>query len=314
MPISDIYSKRQKKSRGEISDVYQYTDIPTPLKVQVIQIIKDSIGYPAPADRFQRFENAADEVYRTIHETLAREYGVFKLREFYENDFVALTEFFLKETDEDKCLDLIELSMRILEGYVATNKHKFISLTRQTPEDAISELNERFKEHGVGYQFESGEIMRIDSQIIHSEVVKPTLSLLNDEPLFAGANDEFLAAHENYRHKRYKDCLNDCLKSFESLMKAIHEKHQWQYNPNDTASKLVNSCLSKGLIPSYLQSQFTSLKTMLETGVATIRNKNSGHGQGTDVREVPEELASYMLHLTATNLLFLSKCEQQINH
>ncbi|MEN4787724.1 hypothetical protein ABEH33_14540 [Pantoea agglomerans] len=313
MPITNIYSKRQKRSRGEISDVYQYSDIPTPLKVQIIQIIKDSIGYPAPADRFQRYENAADEVYQYIHETLAKEYGVFKLREYYENHFVALTEFLLNETDAEKCLDLIELSMQVLEDYVSENHHKFISIVRQKPENAIAELNQRFKEHGVGYQFESGEIMRIDSQIIHSEVVKPTLVLLNDEPLFAGANDEFLAAHENYRHKRYKDCLNNCLKSFESLMKAIHEKHQWQYNENDTASKLVNSCLSNGLIPSYLQSQFTSLKTMLETGVATIRNKNSGHGQGTDVKEVPEELASYMLHLTATNLLFLSKCEQQIS-
>ncbi|EIZ1200690.1 hypothetical protein MPJ20_004679, partial [Escherichia coli] len=81
---------------------------------------------------------------------------------------------------------------------------------------------------------------------------------------------------------------------------------------NDTASKLINSCLSQNLIPAYLQSQFTSLKTMLETGIPTIRNKNAGHGQGADIKEVPEELASYMLHLTATNLLFLLKCEKNI--
>ncbi|WP_409415229.1 DUF7014 domain-containing protein [Escherichia coli] len=30
------------------------------------------------------------------------------------------------------------------------------------------------------------------------------------------------------------------------------------------------------------------------------------------VKEVPEELVSYMLHLTATNLLFLLKCEKNI--
>ncbi|EBH3330230.1 hypothetical protein EHS80_24535, partial [Salmonella enterica subsp. enterica serovar Kentucky] len=74
----------------------------------------------------------------------------------------------------------------------------------------------------------------------------------------------------------------------------------------------INSCLSQNLIPAYLQSQFTSLKTMLETGIPTIRNKNAGHGQGADIKEVPEELVSYMLHLTATNLLFLLKCEKNI--
>ncbi|EPO6927140.1 DUF7014 domain-containing protein [Escherichia coli] len=51
---------------------------------------------------------------------------------------------------------------------------------------------------------------------------------------------------------------------------------------------------------------------MLETGIPTIRNKNAGHGQGADIKEVPEELVSYMLHLTATNLLFLLKCEKNI--
>lgn len=298
--------------RGEIGDVYQYDHIPRPLKVQIIQIIQDSIGRPEPNHRYSSYQNSADEVYRYIHETLAKEYGVFKLTEYFENDFAALTEFFISESDEEKCLDFVELSMKILNGYVSENYYKFRNITRQKPEEAIEELNERFKEHGIGYQFESGEIIRIDSQIIHSDVVKPTLSLLSNEPLFAGSNNEFLTAHEHYRHKRYKECLNDCLKSFESLMKAIHDKHQWQYNKNDTAAKLINSCLSHNLIPSYLQSQFTSLKTMLETGVPTIRNKNSGHGQGSDVKDVSEDMASYMLHLTATNLLFLSKCEQKI--
>ncbi|WP_436232542.1 DUF7014 domain-containing protein, partial [Escherichia coli] len=48
-------------------------------------------------------------------------------------------------------------------------------------------------------------------------------------------------------------------------------------------------CLSQNLIPAYLQSQFTSLKTMLETGIPTIRNKNTGHGQAADIKEIPEE-------------------------
>lgn len=313
MAILDIYSKRQKKLRGEINDVYQYDDIPKPLKVQIIQIIKDSIGFSSDHDRYSSFENAADEVYRHIHEILAKEYGVFSLTDYSSNDFAALKQFFLNEKNSEKCLDFIELSMRILDNYVSENTYKFVNITKQKPEDAISELNERFKEHGIGYQFESGEIIRIDSQIIHSEVVKPTISLLSNEPFYAGANDEFLSAHEHYRHKRYKECLNECLKSFESLMKAIHDKRQWEYNQHDTASKLVNSCLSHNLIPSYLQSQFTSLKTMLETGVPTIRNRNAGHGQGADVKAVPEEMASYMLHLTATNLLFLTKCEQNLD-
>lgn len=40
MKVFDIYSKRQKK----LPDVYQYDNIPEPLRVQIVHIIKDFIG------------------------------------------------------------------------------------------------------------------------------------------------------------------------------------------------------------------------------------------------------------------------------
>jgi len=40
MAILELFSKRQKKLRGEVPDVYQYTDIPNPLRVQIIHIIR----------------------------------------------------------------------------------------------------------------------------------------------------------------------------------------------------------------------------------------------------------------------------------
>src|ERR1019366_1526163 len=85
-------------------------------------------------------------------------------------------------------------------------------------DSAVTELNARFREHGIGYQYESGEIIRVDSQLIHSEVVKPALTLLT-APEYEGANAEFLKAFEHYRKGDTKECLNECLKAFESTMK-----------------------------------------------------------------------------------------------
>ena len=42
MSIFELFSKRQKKLRGEVSDVYQYENIPNQLRVQVIHIVKDT--------------------------------------------------------------------------------------------------------------------------------------------------------------------------------------------------------------------------------------------------------------------------------
>jgi hypothetical protein len=44
MGIINLFSKREKKLRGEFSDVYTYDDIPNKLRVQIIHIMRDTIG------------------------------------------------------------------------------------------------------------------------------------------------------------------------------------------------------------------------------------------------------------------------------
>jgi hypothetical protein len=184
-----------------------------------------------------------------------------------------------------------------------------VKLNRINPDDALEELNARFLEHGIGYQYESGGIIRKDSELLHAEVVKPTLLFLNKKE-YSGANEEFLKAHEHYRHGRYKECLNECLKAFESTMKTICNIRGWSYNQNDTAKKLIDVCLSNGLFSSFLQSQITSFRSVLESGIPTVRNKLGGHGQGTQQTAVPQYMASYMLHLTATTILLFVEAEE----
>ena len=268
MAIFELFSKRQKKLRGEIPDVYTYDDISNSLRVQIIHIVRDTIGE-------DKYHADASTAYEFIHKALCKEYGMFTLKNHARTNEEAVFDYFLQCEDYERCLDIIELCFKVINTHVAENYFNYRNCTTSTqaPEDAISELNSRFKECGVGYQFESGELIRVDSQFIHSEIVKPVLQLLGSDRSYRGANNEFLSAHEHYRHKRYKECLNDCLKSFESLMKSIHDKHSWKYNKNDTAKKLINSCLANKLVPDYLQNQFSSVRTLLESGIPTVRNK-----------------------------------------
>ena len=46
MAISNLFSKRQRRQRGEMPDVYQYEDIPHPLRVQLVHILRDALGRP----------------------------------------------------------------------------------------------------------------------------------------------------------------------------------------------------------------------------------------------------------------------------
>jgi hypothetical protein len=308
MAIFDLFSKRQKRLRGEMPDVYVYDEMPNKLRVQIVHIIKDAIGTEMV------YNDHANNVYQSIHDILCREYGRFALKTRANSNFSAVYDFFLATEDVEECLDIIELSFKHIDAIVRKAMWEFKQTQgfKQDPDSAINELNERFKESGIGYQFESGELIRVDSQFIHSEAIKPTLRLLASEKRFTGTNSEFLCAHEHYRHGRNKEALVECLKSFESLMKAICEKQKWSYEKTDTAKNLINVCFQNGLIPPYLQTQFSSLKALLESGVPTTRNKEGGHGQGVDVKNVPDHLAAYVIHLTATNLLFLANCEMNI--
>ncbi|WP_353168641.1 hypothetical protein [Acinetobacter sp.] len=302
MGITELFSKRQKKLRGEMPDVYQYKEIPEKLRVQFIHIIRDVLSYKTNPNR-------ALKIYSEVHKTLCKEFGVIRLGGLYESDEESIFKYLLEEENIEYCLDVFELFFKVIDSYSNKQRNAFID-SLQKPSNAINELNNRFKEEGVGFQLECGEIIQVDSQFIHGEVVKPVLHLLGSDPNYEGSFAEFLSAHEHYRHQRYKECLNDCLKAFESVMKSIHKKHSWDYKASDSSKNLINSCLTNNLIPQYLQTQFCSISTLLESGSATIRNKEGGHGQGAEVKEVPEHLASYALHLTASNLLFLIKCEE----
>lgn len=320
MPVFDIFSKRQKRSRGEVPDMYQYETIPQELRVQVVHILQDAWGN-GQFVYLDEEENTTKHInyYETIHNTLCREYGVFVLDESFDfneemqSDYyeASVIDFLLKIAETEKAIDVIEFSFRFIDRYVRENAWEF-NERKILPDDAIDELNYRFNEHGVGYQYESGFIVRVDSQLVHAEVVRPALVMLSD-PMYKGANAEFLSAHEHYRKRRYKECLNDCLKAFESCIKAICEKRRWPYNDSDGASRLVSIVFERKLISNFLQSHFSALRNTLEAGVPTVRNRLSGHGQGSTEVPVPESIAGYALHLTASNILLLARADEEMN-
>ncbi|MCS3833442.1 hypothetical protein HNP10_002203 [Aeromonas veronii] len=308
MAINEIFSKRQKRLRGEFSDVYQYDEIPKTLRFQIVGIYKGL---------FALQEQIMDNLYVFVKDALENEYG-----RFLDYNHIEISQFGKKSkgtqilfsfagdySNTEEFLDVLEFTI----------KRFFVIKSRFLPNfnmsNLLDEVNIRFRESSVGYQLDPDTLMiiRVDSQLIHSEVVKPALTLLNSDPAYAGALDEFMLAHEHYRHRNFKDAIVNCGKSFESILKAIHEKRGWTYAKGKaTASPLILSCVDKGLFPSYQQEQLIQLSSVLKSGVPTIRNNAGGHGDGLEVIDVPEHLVSYMIHLTASNLLFLANAEKNL--
>ena len=311
MGILDLFSKRQQRIRGEVPDIFIYDDLPAALRVQIIHVLKDALGNEQEFnDRYLRVKAA----YEYIVNSLSREYGLFRLTngKAYDdgNQAVELFNFILNEPNIERVLDAVELSFKMINVISRDFDFRHHRDASEEADAAIVELNTRFQYHGIGYRFEAGEIFRIDSEVMHSEVVKPALTLLHDAK-FKGAEAEFHLAHEHYRHGRSKEALAECLKSIESTVKAIAKARKWNHDPNATIKPLLDLMFEKQLIPQLWAQHFSGLRAMLESGVPTVRNRLGGHGQGAEVVRVPGHYVAFALHQTAAAIVFLATAESE---
>ena len=273
----------------------------------MVHIWDDALGN---AQDYQMSFMGVEKAYEFVVNTLRREYGRFQLAEHHLHDGnyrIELQTFLLSEKACDRVLDTIELSFRFIDRLTREESYRQRRDADAIADSAIKELNDRFKEHGIGYSYEAGELIRVDSQFVHAEVVKPALVLLS-EKRFAGAQDEFRAAYEHYRKGDKKDALTCALKAFESILKVVCDAKGWKYDKDKATSKtLLDICMKEKLIPEFWQTSMSGLRSVLENGVPTARNRLGGHGQGSSQIEVPDHIAAYVLHLTAATIVFVGR-------
>ena len=306
MPVYETFAKRKQKAENAGKPVIYRDDIlPGPFRVQVVHIWRKTIGHEDGWFAARILNSGA--LWAEMNETLATEMGLFTLWERGRSHRECCEQFLLHHDDVDDVLSLIEISLRLVEGPVKEGQRRVMNQTSWQPaDDAIAELNYRFREQGIGYQYQGGQIIAVNSQYLHSEVVEPAISLLHDVN-FDGALQEFMAAHEHYRKGNYKEAIASAGSAFESTMKTICDKRNWAYGPKAAASTLIEVLFSNNLMPPEMKSHFTGLRSALESGVPTLRNQSGrgAHGQGSVPVEVPDYLAAYCLHLTAANIVFL---------
>ena len=293
MPVRDLYSYRKRVEEGNTPDVHTYDELPNELRVQVIYIWRDAIGD----------ENW--EAWEEIHDDVAREHGRLELagrRRHHDS----CRGYLLEPPSVLAALDLIESSFQYIDQS-ARNLDPFKRMEfniRVSADDAIDELNERFRRAGVGYQFDDGKIFRVDSDLIHSEVVRPALRYLHQRG-FEGPREEFLRAHACYRAGDTKEAVTNANNAFESTLKTICDQRGWEFPKGARASELLKVVRANGLLPDYLDASFDQLAATLKSGLPKVRNEVSAHGHGSTPRETPDYVAAFALHLAAAKILFL---------
>lgn len=304
--IYETYSQRQDLA-AKNDDVFQYNEVPERLRVQLQQILIDALG---PHHRMTEFAMHAPidnaDTWQFIHKTICREFGLNSLgRGATEGQQVI---GYLATCSATEFVDIVEICVRAIDRVVrrwSAYDRKSHGI-EQDSQEALDEINYRFRRSSFGFQFIDGLAMRVDSEFLHEEVIKPALRILNRAG-FEGAREEFLAAHRHYRNGDLKEAITEAAKSFESVMKAICDQKGWIYPKGARASDLLKIIRANHLWPEYLDSSFDQLVATLVSGLPKIRNDNGAHGQGSVSRQTPNYVAAYAIHLAASKIVLMTE-------
>lgn len=298
----NLYSRRKKDAQGN-PEVFEYNHFPQSFRNQFFTIINGVLQKLGEKYWDQDFAGELCKIF-------AQEKGLKYIGNspFSVNNLSALA-WYIDECDDEDFLDLVDF----IFGSFISNKEingRFRIYGKDIYQEAIDELNLRLRQKGLGYEFMNGKIIEKTNTVTHKNIIKPTLRLLLDED-FRGAEEEYLRAFENYRKGENKDAILNATKAFESTMKVICSGLNYEYDTNkDTAKQLIHILEKNGFYPAYLNNHIAGIRTTLESGAPTLRNKTSGHGQGTSVQDIPDSYVEYALNLVATNILFLYKLYQ----
>ncbi len=293
MALPMLYSRRKRIAQQQGADVYQYETMSIKLRRQVIFVFNEwnQIVYTY---------NNPYAIYSPVVEQMRKELGVFSLVDWSENTQNEFEKWFVSHNNLEDILDAIEVAV-MMAIYHASRRHDGSTAKVQ---QGIDEINARALEDSFGFQIEDGQIIEIGTKFTHKEITVPAINLLSDAG-YSEANTEFRQAYEEYKSGNYDDCIHDCCNAFESVLKIIINKKGWSFNNNDPAKKLLAVAFDNGLIPTYMQNEFAGLRTILESGVPTVRNKEGGHGTGINPRNIPKHIASFQLHQTAAAIVLL---------
>jgi AbiJ N-terminal domain 4 len=298
--------KRQQSRNGE-PEIYIYDQAPGHMRYQIGEALSEGIG---PFHRSSGYAvhgaRNANDIWEQIDRICRKEIHSY-LSYCEKKDLSArFLNYILQVEDVEDFLSAVEIGcvgLRTISDIYPFDEPSYRG-AQQKVVDAIEEINARFEEHSVGYQFENGQIIRVDSKVTHAEIIKPALILLT-APAFSKANEDFMTAHRHYRANEFKDCVTAANRAFESMLKAICDTEKWEYGKGDRAAELVTKVTNKGLFTRYFDRSLDSYVAMLKAGLPAVRNDAGSHGEGLAAAAVTAGIARFAINLTATNLVFL---------
>jgi hypothetical protein len=311
MAYETYAERKRRRDRGGQPEVYKYDEAPPQLRHQIGMALTEGIGEYKFRDPYGLGSEGPDDemaydCWKEIDRACRKE--VFAYLDFGSGDEHHTSRVLeaLSTVGIDDFLSILEICCLVMAGLIDKDHIRANQTESDAAVGALAEINRRFEQHAVGYQYENGQIIRKDSRYMHAEAIKPALALLSDAA-FAKANADFMTAHRHYRNGELKDAVTAANRAFETMLKSICDREGWSYGKGDRAAELVTLVSNNGLFTHDFDKGFSAYVAMLKTGLPTVRNDAGGHGEGLASKAVVAEIARYAVNMTASNIVFLGE-------
>lgn len=281
----DIFSKRGKP-------------LPSILRYNLVEPLRQQIKYII--NNIYEHNLISTESIDLIHHALCREHGLASLPHDspYKDDLDNLLNNVLHCENVELVLDIIELIFRVAVNVCDEDDYRQNKLI-----PLIDELNDnRFKEHGFGYRFENRQIIRIDNTVIHQEITKPTIFLLNDNKKFKIANDIYMKAHELYKKGDNAEAIINFGKSLQTVIEIILNDNSISHDKAIGLANLFDLYLAHVVSEKTRQSfnvHIENIKTIAKV-TFDIRNDHSHKNY-----ETSDKLTRFMMNTVGSIIIFV---------
>lgn len=300
MPISNLYSKRNRTPCN--NTVYELSP---GCRIQIIHLIKNFFKENQIPDKLVN-QLFSETIYSRLCEEhqklfLGRE-TFFKDRSYSE--YQRTLDQLSFENNKDFVIDIVEMIFQVIQltPELFRKMEYGYNFEFYTAEQVIGDLNSRLSENCVGFKFTGKQMIKVDNETLHEEVIKPTTILLN-HPGYENVAKDYAAGLQHFRHQNYEEAILSVTKAFESTLKVICDQKGWYYKPTHTAKQLVDILYENNFLPDHIKSNLGIVRSLLEGSVTVMRNKVA-HGSGNARIETNEHIASLAINIAGSLIKF----------
>ena len=154
-------------------------------------------------------------------------------------------------------------------------------------------VNDAMADFECPWHLSEGRFFLTDPVFFQEELTKKCEEVLSQEG-FKGAHDEYREAREEFSDGKHKDAIVEAFKSFESALKTVLDK------PTGDVANLLRQFREAGFMDDIPEEPAKAICIRVLASLAVLRNELGGHGQGTEVVEVPRPYAVLALHLAGS--------------